>query len=100
MQAVVRPRSGMVCEQTRKASLMQRPCSSEVWANAEADSTTVNAAASAIFCMTCPLQVRGPESQAARHEPSIPFTGLDAPGRKKVQSVAGKWRERAETGKN
>src|ERR1044072_4480552 len=59
MQATVRPRSGMVCEQTRKASFMQRFCSSAVWAKAEADSTMVNAAASAIrFCMECPLRVQ------------------------------------------
>src|ERR1044072_9441176 len=90
----------MVGEETRKASFMQRPCSSELWANAEADSRTENAAASAIFCMACPLQVRGPEAQAARHEPSIPFTRLDAPGQEKVQSVARKWRKRAGRGRN
>src|ERR1044072_6511810 len=100
MQAVVRARSGMVCEQTRKASFMQRPCSSELWANAEADSRTENAAASAIFCMACPLQVRGPESQAARQEPSYPFTRLDGAGHEKVQSVARKSRERAGRGRN
>src|SRR5947199_6610051 len=38
MQATVRPRSGMVCKQTRKASFMQRFCSSALCAMAAVES--------------------------------------------------------------
>jgi hypothetical protein len=60
MQAVVRARSGMVAEQTRKASSMQADCSSEDCAMAAAleSIATVKAAANVIRFMEIPFYPR------------------------------------------
>jgi hypothetical protein len=57
MQAVVRARSGMVAEQTRKASSMQADCSSDDWAMAAAleSNPTVKAIANVIRLMEVPF---------------------------------------------
>src|SRR3954462_14402647 len=56
MQATVRLRSGMVAEQTRKASFMQACCSSLLCAKAPVETVaTVSATASVIWFMEDPL---------------------------------------------
>jgi hypothetical protein len=61
MQAVVRARSGIVAEQTRKASSIQADCSSEDWATAAAleSSPTVKAIANVIRLMEIPFIPKG-----------------------------------------
>ena len=59
MQAMVRVRSGMVLEQTMKASSMQSCCSSAVWAMAAVEMTARKAAIAIRFSMEVPFILKG-----------------------------------------
>src|ERR1700730_10524166 len=96
MQAVVRARSGIVAEQTRKASFMQACCSSADCARAAVERALTVRAMARVSRIGNPLRFRGdfdsPPSCPASTEqvPPRPLCVVDATGDKKVQTVAKK----------
>src|SRR5258705_1476579 len=94
MQAVVRARSGIVAEQTRKASFMQACWSSADWAKAAVERALTVRAIARVSRIGNPLVVVGISTvhPLARPEPKQvpprPLCVVDATGDKKVQTMS------------